>query len=70
MVPEVLGHDEYNEGLWGKYRPGKKIIDRDFLGGPVVKNLPSNARDTGSIPGLGTEIPHAVGQLSPWAITK
>ena len=25
----------------------------DFPGGPVVKNLPSNARDTGSIPGLG-----------------
>ena len=22
----------------------------DFLGGPVVKNLPCNARDTGSIP--------------------
>ena len=24
---------------------------RDFPGGPVVKNLPSNAGDTGSIPG-------------------
>ena len=24
-----------------------------FLGGPVVKNLPCNAEDTGSIPGLG-----------------
>ena len=23
----------------------------DFPGGPVVKNLPANARDTGSIPG-------------------
>ena len=32
-------------------------------GGPVVKNLPSNAGDTGSIPGLGTEIPYATGQL-------
>ena len=36
----------------------------DFPGGPVVKNLPSNAGDTGSIPGQGTKIPHAVGQLS------
>ena len=38
---------------------------RDFAGGPVVKNLPSNAGDVGSIPGLGTKIPHAVRQLSP-----
>ena len=30
----------------------------------VVKNLPYNAKDTGSIPGQGTKIPHAVGQLS------
>ena len=34
-------------------------------GGPVVKNLPSNAGDMGSVPGGGTKIPHAVGQLSP-----
>ena len=26
---------------------------QDFPGGPVVKNPPANARDTGSIPGLG-----------------
>ena len=26
---------------------------RDFPGGPVVKNLSSNAGDMGSIPGLG-----------------
>ena len=42
---------------------------RDFPGGPVVKNLPSNAGDTGSIPGRGTKIPHAAGQLSPHAAT-
>jgi len=30
-----------------------KIYFLDFLGGRVVKNLPGNARDTGSIPGLG-----------------
>ena len=33
-------------------------------GDPVVKNPPSNAGDVGSIPGRGTKIPHAVGQLS------
>ena len=33
--------------------------NRDFPGGPVVKNLPSNAGYTGSIPGWGTKIPHA-----------
>ena len=37
----------------------------DFPGGPVVKNPPSNAGDVGSIPGGGTNIPHAAGQLSP-----
>ena len=42
---------------------------RDFPGGPVVKNPPSNAGDMGSIPGWGTKIPHAVGQLSPRAAT-
>ena len=26
----------------------------DFLGGPVIKNLPANAEDTGSIPGAGS----------------
>ena len=41
----------------------------DFPGGPVVKNLPSNAGDVGSIPGQGTKIPHAIGQLSPRAAT-
>ena len=28
-------------------------------GGPVVKNLPSGAGDSGSIPGQGAKIPHA-----------
>ena len=37
----------------------------DFPSGPVVKNLPSKAEDMGSIPGQGTKIPHATGQLSP-----
>ena len=40
----------------------------DFPVGPVVKNLPSNAGDAGSIPGWGTKIPHATGQLSPHSL--
>ena len=36
-----------------------KQTNRDFPGGPVVKNLPYNAGDTGSIPGQGTKILHA-----------
>ena len=30
----------------------------------MVKNLPCNAGDMGSIPGRGTQIPHVMGQLS------
>ena len=40
-----------------------------YPGSAVVKDPPANARDTGSIPGLGTRIPHATGQLSPCATT-
>ena len=45
--------------------PLKTALFGDFPGGPVVKNPPSNARDTGSIPGWGTKIPQEAGQLSP-----
>ena len=44
-----------------------RVGTADFPGGPVVKNLPSNAGDAGSILGQGTKIPHAEGQLSPCA---
>ena len=37
---------------------------------PVVKNPPSNTGNVGSIPGLGTKIPHATGQLSPLTTTR
>ena len=40
-----------------------------FPGGPVVKNPPCNVGDVGLIPGQGTKIPHAVGQLSPQIAT-
>ena len=38
---------------------------RDFPGSPVVKTLPSNAGDVGSIPGWGDKIPHASGAKKP-----
>ena len=41
-----------------------------FLGVPVVKNLPCNAENVGSILGQGTKIPQAVEQLSPCATTS
>ena len=34
-------------------QPKKKKLLWDFPGGAVVKNLPANAGDTGSIPGSG-----------------
>ena len=46
-------------------------MNRDFPGGPVVKNQPSDTGNVGSIPGWGIKIPHAVGQpLSPHATTR
>ena len=34
----------------------RQLCSQGLLGGPVVKNLPSNAGDVGSIPGQGTKI--------------
>ena len=42
----------------------------DIPDGPVVKNLLCSAGVSGSVPGQGTEIPHAKGQLSLWATTR
>ena len=47
----------------------KISLTGDLPGGPVVKNPPCNAGDPGLIPGQGTKIPHAVGQLSPRTTT-
>ena len=54
---------------WGLGTPVLKYRDRDFPGGPVVENPPYNAGDVGLIPGQGTMIPHAAGQLSLCATT-
>ena len=45
------------------------MIIMDFPGGPVGKNPPANPGHMGSIPGLGTKIPHIVRQLSLCATT-
>ena len=39
-------------------------LDWDFPGGLVVRNLPSNAGDMGSISGLGAKISYATRPLS------
>ena len=36
----------------------------------MIKNSPFNAENVGSIPGQGTKIPHAMGQLSPRIATR
>ena len=43
----------------------KTKTNRDLSGDTVVKSLPSNAKDSDSIPGLGTQILYLVGQLNP-----
>ena len=45
--------------------PFQRGCSGDFPGGAAVENPPSNVEDAGSIPGWGTRIPHAMGQLSP-----
>ena len=46
----------------------KKMV-QDFPGGPGVENSSASAGDTGLIPGLGTKIAHAQGQINPRAAT-
>ena len=41
------------EGITRDHTDIKNIIRKDFPSGPVVKNLPANAGDMGSIPGPG-----------------
>ena len=59
----VLSNQQSRVGIF-------KGPDRDFAGGPVVKNSPCSAGDKGSIPGRGTKIPHATEPLSPHAAAK
>ena len=42
----------------------------DFPGDTVVKNPSSIVGDMGSLPSLGTKIPHTSGQLTPVSVTR
>ena len=42
----------------------QKLLFWDFPGGPVDGNPPHNAGDAVLIPGWGTKIPNATGQLT------
>ena len=50
-------------------RKSQNGLGRDFPGGPVVENPPSNAGDINSIPGQGTYVPYATEHLNPCAAT-
>ena len=61
-------------GFVGKSFPGRpgeshqllfeiKVINKGFLSGSVVKNLPANAGDSGSIPGSGRSPEEGNGNL-------
>ena len=47
-----------------------KIHPWDFPGGPVVKNLPSNAGDVSLISGWGTKIPCCLMAINPMIHTR
>ena len=47
------------ENSWSKECVYLKFWCEDFPDGPVVKNPPSNAGDTGLVPGWGMKIPQA-----------
>ena len=59
LVGELRSHKPLSSAKKKKQNP------REFPGGPVVKNPPSNAGDVGSIPGRGTKIPTCLGATKP-----
>ena len=62
---KIAGRDKLE--VWDEHIP-TTIFKTDKQGLPwwsSGEELPSNAGDVGSIPGWGTKIPHAAGQLSP-----
>ena len=58
----LIGNNVFNiRPPWAiKKNNNNTTHNRNFCGGPVVENLPSNAEDVGSIPGQETKIPRAV----------
>ena len=67
---EVVNHVSFKESAFqaGTCQMAPGIVKkrwRDFPGGPVLKNPPSNVGDVGLISVWGTKIPHTAGQISP-----
>ena len=58
----------FKKNWYNAFDKAQKLL-RDFPRGPVVKNLPSNARDLVLNPCQGTKAPYALGQLSRQATT-
>ena len=50
----MVHSEKLGERIKIKDQKSKKL--KDFPSGPVVKNLPSKARDVGLIPGWGTKV--------------
>ena len=73
MCLEGSGHQPLASAQWLQvclylsyiWHPSKISSIQGLPGGPVVKNLPSDAEDMGSTLGLGTKIPGASEDLSP-----
>ena len=63
IAPKKKIYIETENGLvvaQGREKTGINSGWRDFPVGPVVKTLPSNAGDVGSVPGQGSKVPHAM----------
>ena len=60
---EVRARDWSNGAASQEHLRHQNLEERNFPGGLVVKNLPCNAGDAGSIPCRATEIPRTAGQL-------
>ena len=68
MGSQRVGHDlatEQQHTFEYVTSKAKNNAKGGFPGGPMVQNLPSNAGDMDLIPGGGTKIPQAMGQLCP-----
>ena len=67
IIPNIsvrIKHAKYlNSPITIFFKLNLKNQHRNFPGGPVVKNPPCNAGDTGRIPSWGTKILHAIQQV-------
>ena len=69
QLKQLSTHTQVRQGFHDRATPCAisgllTMAKRDFPRGPVVKTPLGNTGDTGSIPGLGTKISHAMGQLT------